>query len=119
MNSVVFQPGITWAKLGYALYSNSLAYRKVLDQNPKWSVTETPPLGSVILADYPDSPGMTNQVVPAIGGSSGSVSEEYFPFDNKLRYFESLYRYNTAALEEVERYNGWSLDSEAALTSKP
>jgi hypothetical protein len=115
MNTFVFQPGMTWGKLGYTFYSNSLEYRKVLEHNPKWSVTELPPLGSVLVSGSAKPVVGLSQQPSIIGRPSGQTTLDYYPFSDEESYYLSLAQYNPSCLTEVERLNGWSMNSEAVV----
>jgi hypothetical protein len=116
MASLIFQPGSTWRKLGYALYSDSLAYREVLNQNPQWTVIESPPAGTT-LRNNTNTVGTVggvsslSQQSPIVPRPSGETTLNYYPFDTKESYFESLNKYTANALRQVERLNGWSANS--------
>jgi len=114
MNTLVFQPGMTWRKLGYGLYSDSMAYREVLDQNPKWSVTELPPVGTVLSSQTTPSLSGISQQSSVFGRPTGLSSLEYYPFESEGSYYSALSRYSRNSLAEVERLNGWTMDSSAA-----
>jgi hypothetical protein len=110
MATLSFQPGATWRKLGFAVYSDSLAYREVLKDNPQWDVLSHPPLGTVLRGKRAQSnagAGLSQQpsVISPISGSSSLL---YYPFDNLAGYLESLRKYSPSALKSVERVNGWS-----------
>jgi hypothetical protein len=116
MANVVFQSGSTWRKLGYALYTDSLAYREVLNQNPQWSVIENPPIGTV-LRNNGNTPGSSggyaglSQQSPITPRPSGATTLDYFPFDNQAEYLSAALKYSPSALRDVERLNGWSANS--------
>jgi hypothetical protein len=113
MNTFVFQPGLTWRKAGYAMMSNSLAYRDVIEANPIWDITSSPPPGSVLYRPESQYKGQTMET-----GLMGSTQnpESYYPFDSAEEYSKSFYRYNMQSLLDVERYNGWSLTSTPVLS---
>lgn len=113
MNTFVFQPGLTWRKAGYAFLSNSLAYRDVIEANPAWDITSSPPPGSVLFQPEPRYAGGTMET-----GLMGSTEnpESYYPFNSAEEYSKSFYRYNMQSLLDVERHNGWSLTSTPILT---
>jgi len=102
--------------LGYALYSNSSAYRDVLEQNPQWTVIENPPVGTSLRSNS-TSPGLTggysglSQQSPIVPRPSGDTSLNYYPFETKESYFIALNNYTPSALKEVEQLNGWSANS--------
>lgn len=98
---------MTWRKAGFALYSNSLEYRKILDQNLEWSVMETPPPGTVL------NKKISNNYDPA----SNNYDPLFYPFDTSEEYYSSLSRYSTLALAEVERLNGWTASSDKVVTN--
>ena len=113
MANLVFQSGSTWRRLGFALYSNSLSYREVLENNPAWSVVKNPPLGTILNPGSVSGPAMTvglTQQSPALAPVATSA-EDFFPFTSQESYAESLSRYTKLSLEDVERNNGWSAAS--------
>ncbi len=121
MARLIFQPGSTWRKLGYALYSDSSAYREILDQNPQWTVIENPPIGTA-LRNKPNTMGSVggglalSQQSPIVPRPSGDDTSIYYPFETKDDYFESLNKYTANALKKVEQLNGWSANSVASDT---
>ena len=112
MNTFVFQPGMTWRKLGFALYSDSLAYRRVLEENPAYGVTRNPAPGTVLRKSSPTVPVAGASQQPSIYSQpSGQATPSYFPFDSQNEYYSSLFRYSSLSLREVDRNNGWTNDS--------
>jgi hypothetical protein len=113
MNTFVFQPGLTWRKAGYAFFSDSLAYREVINANPVWDITSSPPPGSILY----DPTSETTQMSQSTGLMSNFGNpEDYYPFDSADEFNKSLYRYNMQSLLNVERNNGWSLTSTPVLS---
>lgn len=112
MNTFVFQPGMTWRKLGFALYSNSLEYRRVLDDNPSWSVTELPPPGTVLRGSInADSAPGASQMPSVFTDSAVNSSADYFPYETPKEYYSALLRYTPSNLRKVDRINGLASDS--------
>lgn len=117
MKTFVFQPGMTWRKIGYALYSNSLSYREVLEQNPVWDVTQIPPPGTVLRGSQGGSflSGASQQ--PSIYSLQGaSQSNNFSPFDSSKEYYEALAQYSSSALRKIQFINGLTSDSKPART---
>lgn len=117
MNTFIFQPGYTWRKAGFVSLSNSLAYREVINNNPGWDITSTPPPGSVLMQPGSSSVGYTQ--TSAMGTGSNADPLSYYPYDSWEDYIDSLTRYNPSTLLSVNRYNGWSATSEEVLTESP
>lgn len=113
MNTFVFQPGLTWRKAGYAFFSDSLAYREVLNSNPVWDITSQPAPGSSLYK--PDGRSSRGSMETGLMYSSANP-ETYYPYDSAEEYNKAFYRYNMQSLLDVERYNGWSLTSTPILT---
>ncbi len=113
MNTFVFQPGLTWRKAGYAFLSDSLAYREVINANPIWDITYSPPPGSILYEPLSQSSKLSMETGLM---SSSANPESYFPFDSASEFNKSFYRYNMQSLLDVERYNGWSLTSTPVLS---
>lgn len=119
MNTFVFQPGMTWRKLGFALHSNSLEYRKVLENNPIWDISKLPPPGTVLRGSLNGSPSAGASQQPSVYTQLGSDSFlEFFPFDSQIEYYAALVRYSPSSLRKVERINGLTSDSSPALTGR-
>ena len=81
--SITWNPGDTWRKLGYYYYTDSLDYRGVIEQNPQWSVTEEPPVGTVMLLNVNPSRvrAGTNLSGFFVDTEDAGVQELIFPFD--------------------------------------
>jgi hypothetical protein len=118
MSTVRFQPGVTWAKLGFGVYSDSLSYKAILDENPQWNVLEYPPAGTPISVDSVDfNSGSGGQGISILSALSTS-EEDYSPYDTKLEYMRALFRYSSTALANASDINGYTIDSKSALTGK-
>lgn len=117
MNTFVFQPGMTWRKLGFAMYSDSLAYREVLDNNPAWDVTQVPSPGTVLYGSTSQSSaGGASQQPSVFSQPEGQASIDYYPYSSQNAYYTALCRYTPPVLKKVERLNGWTSDSYLAIT---
>lgn len=114
MRRIVFQPDSTWRKLGYALYSDSLSYREIINDNPQWDVLHTPPPGTRLKSSSSSSranvSGLTQQA-PITARPSEYTALKFFPFSSESEYYTSLLRYSFKALEDTQRLNGWSSNS--------
>lgn len=117
MNTFVFQPGLTWRKAGYAFFLNSTSYREVLNANPVWDITSSPPPGSILFQPSGSTPGGLSQLTPTTGVTyTTDVSSPYYPYATQEAYVEALARYTPSALMNTERYNGWSSTSTPVVT---
>jgi hypothetical protein len=105
-----------WKKLGYVLYGNSVDYRKVIADNPQWSLDYLPPVGTTLRFQGEKKTGVHSSGVSPIAATSASFSPEIFPFSSEEEYLKALERYSPDALLSVEETNGWTLDSVQALT---
>jgi hypothetical protein len=118
--SVPFQQNLTWRKLGYLYFTNSLDYRSVLNQNPQWKVTELPPIGAQLRispsADSLGTPGGLTQGSFITNAVTDTQSDDIFPFATAEQYTESLYKYNLQGVVDRETLNGITFDSEQAVT---
>lgn len=121
MDTFTFGAGLTWRKSGYAFFSDSLAYKEILDANPVWDITISPTPGTLLYK--PDSASFSS------GGtlSQGSMATDlfsyveenensYYPYESSESFENSLLRYNMVSLTNVERYNGWSLTSTPVIS---
>lgn len=118
MAKVFFKAGSTWRKLGYALNSDSLTYREIIENNPQWDVTEYPPVGTELRVKTPVSEtnaGLSQQS-PIVSMTSSNNPLAYYPFYSRESYLESALRYSAGALKNVESLNGWSQNSVASDT---
>lgn len=115
MNTVPWQPGFTWRKLGFVTNSNSLAYRDVLSYNPGWDVITEPPIGAVIRLASTGSAGGT-EGIPTSVSSSVQLSSAVYPFESVSAYVRALSKYSPSSMMNVDRFNGWSMDSLPAVT---
>lgn len=119
MNTFVFQPGLTWRKAGFALFSDSLAYREILEANPVWDITQSPPPGSLVNSPASSSVSASGTVamrsMASATYSSSLPPENYYPFETSGDYFNSLNKYNFGSLKSVDRNNGWVATSTAVI----
>lgn len=117
MSTTPFQPQYTWRKLGYLAYTDSLAYREILDQNPQWDVVTLPPIGAQIVVNVKNTRSASLlQSAFVFGGPSGDVSDQIFPYNSQLDYFQSLNRYTVQGVTNRDSINGYSFDSYSART---
>ena len=118
MSTTPFHPQCTWRKLGYLAYTDSLAYREVLDQNPQWDVVTLPPLGAQISIDQTaqNSRGGLLQSAFVYGLPPATVTDAIYPFENSETYFDSLNRYTVAGVIDRARFNGFDQDDYEART---
>jgi hypothetical protein len=118
MATTPFQQQFTWRKLGYLVFSDSLAYRDVLDENPQWNVVTLPPIGAQIALNSgaQSSNGQLLQSAFVFGLPSGDVSDEISPYSSEKEYFSALNRYNVAGVTNRSRINGYSFDDYSART---
>lgn len=116
MRTFPFPPGMDWGKLGFTLYSNSLSYREVLEQNPQWSVTELPPIGAVLQFSGQSQAGRLSGSPMSFGAPSVSTTDAVYPFDTVESYLSAVNLYSPSALKSVEKTNGLSMVSTSAIT---
>jgi hypothetical protein len=116
MRTFPFPAGMDWGKLGFTLYSNSLSYRNVLEQNPQWSVTELPPIGAILKVDDAVESGRLQGSPLSFGLASELTLNTVYPFDNATEFLNSLARYSPASLSDVEAVNGLTMVSTPAIT---
>lgn len=115
--SLPFQQQFTWRKLGYLFFQDSLEYRSVLEQNPQWSVTRLPPLGSQLrIAGNNGVTGGLSQGNFIFGLPAGEQAANIFPFDTLTEYETALNRYTLQGVVERENLNGITFDSTQAIT---
>lgn len=116
MRTFPFPPGMDWGKLGFTLYSNSLSYREVLEQNPQWTVTELPPIGAVLKVSAPTQTARLLGSPLSFGAPSALTTNAIYPFDTVDDYLSSLNQYSSASLKSVEKTNGLTMVSTPAIT---
>ena len=116
--SITWNPGDTWRKLGYFYYTNSLEFRAVIDQNPQWNVLEEPPFGTVLVLNADSSRTLSTL------NTAGFFSEEtdfdiqarIFPFDFQEAYDAQAAKYSVYSLINYNQINGYTQDSQQAIT---
>lgn len=119
MISFPFQQQFTWRKLGYLYFTDSMAYRTVLEENPQWNVTELPPLGAQIrLTATQGDRGGLSQGSFLFGQGTGAVQDIIYPYDTEKEYVEALVRYSSGAVTNRQAINGLTADSTEAFTGK-
>ena len=116
--SITWNPGDTWRKLGYYYYTNSLDYRAVIEQNPQWQVTEEPPVGAVLLLNVNSERVRTSTNTPGffVDTTDAGVLETVFPFDSVAEYEAQATKYSVYSLVNYNELNGYTMDTEVALT---
>jgi len=118
--TVTWGPGDTWRKVGYLTYQNSLDYKYVLQQNPQWNMTATPPVGTVIKLDTNGSQaGTLNSVDPFWEQTAYNEDRIYFPFDTPQEYEAQVVKYTFYALSNNQELNGYTADSKVAVQGNP
>jgi hypothetical protein len=119
--SITWNPGDTWRKLGYYYYTDSLDYRAVIEQNPQWTVTEEPPVGSVMLLNVNTSriSATTNTSGFFTDTENAGVLETVFPFDSVSEYEAQAQKYSLYSLLNYNELNGYTMDTPEALTGNP
>jgi hypothetical protein len=120
MITVAFQPQFNWRRLGYLFYTDSLRYRDILNNNPQWDVTELPPLGAQlsIQSELNDTTGGVQGSTFVFGLTAGDESDVIFPYDTTQEYRAALDRYSLYSVFFQDSLNGYSADSNAAVTGK-
>lgn len=116
--SITWNPGDTWRKLGYLYYTNSLDFRSVIEQNPQWRVTEEPPVGAVLSLNVNEArvrAGTNNSGFFADTENAG-VLETIFPFDSLAEYDAQAAKYSLYSLVNYNELNGYTQDTQEALT---
>lgn len=120
MNTFVFQPGATWRKVGFAFYSDSLAYREILDANPFWDITKSPVPGTPLYK--PEDTGLSSGgltqagITTNVNITSPQASNSYYPFSSESEYLRALSLYTVANTSDIERYNGWTATSSQVIS---
>jgi hypothetical protein len=110
--SLPFQQQFTYRKLGYLFFTDSLAYREVLEQNPQWRMNELPPVGAQLrIASQGNATNGLSQGGFVFGLPEGSISQ-VFPFETEEDYITALVKYTPKAVFNREKINGYTLDSE-------
>lgn len=122
MTSFAWQQQLTWRKLGYLFFTDSLSYREVLTQNPQWTVTELPPVGAQIVLTGSTAGGANSglagtSLTPA-QQSGEDDAQSVYPFETQASYDSAVDRYNLYGVLYRESLNGYSADSLAAATGK-
>lgn len=119
MLSFPFQQQFTFRKLGYLYFTDSLAYRTVLEENPQWNVTELPPLGAQIrVTAEANNPAGLSQGSFLFGLGTGAVQDIVYPYDTEKDYVKALVRYSNGAVTNRQAINGYTADSTEAFTGK-
>jgi hypothetical protein len=119
MISLAWQQEFTWRKLGYLFYTDSLAYREVLAQNPQWDVVTEPPLGAQLRLPSPSvSNGNLKQTSGVYGLPNARVSDSIAPFTTEQSYVEAITKYSLPAVEDRVRLNGYTQDSDESVVGQ-
>jgi hypothetical protein len=117
MTAVGWQPEVTWRKLGFLFFTDSLAYRAVIEENPQWDVVTQPPLGAQLQVSSPiASTGGLSQSTFIFGIPSGNTQDAIFPFSTVQEYETAVDRYTLYSVLYKDSINGYTLDSFAAET---
>jgi hypothetical protein len=114
-----FQQQFTWRKLGYLFFEDSLSYREVLEQNPQWTVTELPPVGSQLrVTGNGGRAGSLTQGNFIFGLAVESEEDRIYPYDSDVEYTAALDRYTLQGVVDREPLNGITFDSIQAITGQ-
>lgn len=117
--SLPFQQQFTWRKLGYLFFEDSLSYREVLEQNPQWSVNKLPPVGAQLrITGTGGRAGSLTQGNFIFGLSVESEADLIYPYDTRAEYDIALNRYTLQGVVQREVLNGYSIDSDQAITGQ-
>jgi hypothetical protein len=116
VSTFTFGPNFTWRKAGFLFLSNSLAYRDVLNANPEWDITSSPPPGSTLVKPNSSGVGGLNMAPITTQSFPSPSPETYYPFDSRDEYILAVIRYSPSALKSVEKCNGYSSTSSRVLS---
>jgi hypothetical protein len=116
VNTFTFSPNFTWRKAGFLFLSNSLSYREVLDANPGWDITSSPPPGSTLKRPSSGKVGGLNMAPITTQNFPSPTPEVYYPFNSKDEYIMATIRYSPSALMDVEKCNGYTSTSSRVLS---
>mgnify|MGYP006267097537 CR=1 FL=1 len=117
MDSFPFQQDHTWRKLGFLKFYNSTNYREVLEQNPQWNVMALPPLGAQMRVDSGTQARTGLSQASFIYTTGDEATDDgFYPFDDRNSYIKAAVRYPLSAIVNRVAVNGYTFDSEAALT---
>lgn len=127
----VSRPGDTWNGVAYTYYNDSREFRTVLQLNPSYDIRYYPAPGIPMLV-LDDTGGITttgssasavgsliqpDQNVDLRAGAPSNVTpESIFPWDTVEQFTARQADYTPSGLAEVNRLNGFTLDTNQALT---
>lgn len=96
-----------WGKLGFVLHGDSLAYKRVLADNPGWDMTKIPSPGTVIYSSEISDVPKNLKSFPYVDrfGPERVIQEGTFPWSTALSRAERLYDYSESAITKVETVN--------------
>jgi len=123
----VARPGDTWNGVAYTYYNDSREFRALLELNPGYDIRSYPAPGLPVQIL---SLGGITTTAPAVGsliqpdvnidlrsGSPSNVTpESIFPWDTVEAYQARQADYVPEAIADVNRLNGYTLDTSQALT---
>lgn len=122
----VWQEGDSWSKVAYLETFDSRNFRELLELNPSFDIRTEPSTGVPILVQAEvgikgKGTGTLNQVDLNFDlrktGQKTSPELDIFPWKDLSEYTKRLSEYTAAALFQVDRVNGYSMDSPQILNS--
>jgi len=124
----VSRPGDTWNGVAYTYYSDSREFRTILGLNPGYDIRSFPTaglplqifaLGSGITTTGPSAGSLIQpdaNIDLRAGSPTNTAPASIFPWDTVEAYEARRADYVPSALAEVNRLNGFTLDTSQALT---
>lgn len=119
----IWQEGDSWSKVAYLETFDSRNFRQILKLNPSFDIRTHPAPGVPIVVSQSGinskGVGTINQTDLTLdlrrSNSNSNLRNEIFPWETLSEFTSRLSEYTAAGLLQVDRTNGFSLDSPQAL----
>lgn len=123
----VSRPGDTWNGVAYTYYNDSREFRTILSLNPGYDIRSFPAPGlplqiQALSGITTTAPSVGSLIQPDVnfdlraGSPTNVTPESIFPWDTVEAYTARQADYVPEAVADVNRLNGFTLDTSQALT---
>ena len=121
----IWQEEDTWSKVAYLETFDSRNFRNILKYNPSFDIRTHPAPGIPVVVDT--VVGINSRGVGTVSqmdltydlrrsNSNPNLRDDIFPWESLEEFTKRLTQYTAAGILQIDRVNGFSLDSPQALS---